>query len=145
MPVEPKTTKPPRRKRVRPDNQQYEVTVPEQFLVEKNPFNGRELPVIPKGYVGRFSQEEMETHFLLAFMLRGGVSAFALWADENPTEFYKMYGKIASDRMMAKGSTPTQAIQINLQGNQSIPTSPLDDVVLRDESVVNANYRKIDE
>ena len=32
--------------------------------------------------------------FIDAFQLLGGTPRFALWADENPTEFYKLYAKL---------------------------------------------------
>lgn len=36
----------------------------------------------------------MEKAFINAFELIGGVSRLVMWADQNPTEFYKLYARL---------------------------------------------------
>ena len=40
------------------------------------------------------SRKKVENAFLNAFELIGGVSRLALWADQNPTEFYRLYARL---------------------------------------------------
>jgi len=41
-----------------------------------------------------FSRKQVVSAFESAFELIGGVPRLALWANENPNEFYKLYGKL---------------------------------------------------
>ena len=41
-----------------------------------------------------FSRKEVVQSFQSAFELIGGVPRLALWANDNPNEFYKLYGKL---------------------------------------------------
>lgn len=41
-----------------------------------------------------FSRKEVVQAFQTAFELIGGVPRLALWGNENPNEFYKLYGKL---------------------------------------------------
>lgn len=40
------------------------------------------------------SRKQVVSAFQSAFDLIGGVPRLAIWADENPSEFYKLYGKL---------------------------------------------------
>jgi hypothetical protein len=48
--------------------------------------------VIPKN--DRFTRTDVVNAFTAAFEMMGGVSRLALWAHENPTDFYKLYAKL---------------------------------------------------
>jgi hypothetical protein len=48
--------------------------------------------------VGR---KNVERAFHTAFELIGGVPRFALWADQQPTEFYKLYSRMLPQEMNA--------------------------------------------
>jgi hypothetical protein len=39
-------------------------------------------------------RRDIVTAFQHAFEMIGGVSRFALWADQNPTEFYRLYARL---------------------------------------------------
>lgn len=41
-----------------------------------------------------FNRAQVTGAFSTAFEMIGGVSRLALWADQNPTEFYKLYAKM---------------------------------------------------
>lgn len=45
--------------------------------------------------------------FQMAFDAIGGASALATWASENPTEFYKLYGRLIPVDVNAKGDLNT--------------------------------------
>jgi hypothetical protein len=111
----------------------YEVTLPEGVSTEVNKFTGRSVPIIPQGFKPKkdITPEEVVGRFHLAFELIGGVERFALWADANPTDFYRLYGKLLPTNDMPHAGN--QAIQINLSGGVGIPHSPLDNVELRAE------------
>ena len=47
---------------------------------------------IPKTH--KFSRAEVVNSFASAFELIGGTTRLALWANENPGEFYKLFGKL---------------------------------------------------
>ena len=57
--------------------------------------------------------------FLDAFELIGGVPRLALWADENPTEFYRLYGKLVPKEEQTKTDS-------NMTIRHSLPRSALD-------------------
>ena len=42
----------------------------------------------------KFSRADVVSAFQSAFELIGGTPRLALWANENPTEFYKLFGKL---------------------------------------------------
>ena len=42
----------------------------------------------------KFSRADVVSAFQSAFELIGGTTRLALWANENPTEFYKLFGKL---------------------------------------------------
>lgn len=114
--------------------------LPEVFEKRIVPLTGREVPLIPKSFKTKvgLTREEVEVRFHLAFELIGGVERFALWADANPTEFYRIYGKMLPSADVQQPQQ--QAIQINLAGGMAIPESPLDAVTLKDESAVNQQW-----
>ncbi len=51
-----------------------------------------EKVVIPRNPT--FNRKEVVQSFQSAFELIGGVPRLALWANENPNEFYKLFGKL---------------------------------------------------
>ncbi len=57
--------------------------------------------------------------FLDAFQLIGGVPRLAIWADENPTEFYRLYGKLVPKEEQTKTDT-------NMTIRHVLPRSALD-------------------
>ena len=66
---------------------------------------GEVLPHLPTGRVSMESlrRSDVVTAFSTAFQMIGGVSRLAMWGDENPSEFYKLYSRLlpssASDEM----------------------------------------------
>lgn len=48
----------------------------------------------PQAVPRAVSRKRVERAFLNAFELIGGVPRLALWADQNPTEFYKLYARL---------------------------------------------------
>lgn len=56
-----------------------------------------------------FGRAEIVNAFNTAFHMIGGVSRLALWADKNPGEFFKLYGKLL----------PSSS-QVDLTGEQTI-------------------------
>jgi len=56
-----------------------------------------------------FGRAEIVNAFNTAFQMIGGVSRLAIWADRNPGEFYKLYGKLL----------PSSS-QVDLTGEQTI-------------------------
>lgn len=119
--------------------------IPDLYPTEINPFTGKEQPMIPKNYrtarIKNLTTAEIEKNIFLAFEIIGGLSRFAKWADEHEDEFFKVYMKTVPPVAPLKHGTPEQAaIMINLMNGNQLPASPLDDIQIRDESVVNARY-----
>jgi hypothetical protein len=54
------------------------------------------LPFLPSGRLSSesLSRQEVVKAFNLAFQMIGGVPRLALWGDQNPTEFYKLYSRL---------------------------------------------------
>jgi hypothetical protein len=42
----------------------------------------------------KVTRQEVVNAFTNAFTMIGGVDRLALWADQNPSEFYRLYGKL---------------------------------------------------
>jgi hypothetical protein len=42
----------------------------------------------------KVTRQEVVNAFTNAFQMIGGVDRLALWADQNPSEFYRLYGKL---------------------------------------------------
>jgi hypothetical protein len=57
---------------------------------------GEVLPYLPQGPLrnSALRRSEVVTAFNLAFQMIGGVPRMALWADQNPGEFYKLYARL---------------------------------------------------
>lgn len=50
---------------------------------------------LPRTLAGRrVNREEIANAFLVSFELIGGVPRLALWADEHPSEFFKIFGRL---------------------------------------------------
>ena len=50
----------------------------------------------------KFSRSEVVTAFNSAFEMIGGIPRLALWANENPTEFYRLFGKLLPSASIAE-------------------------------------------
>lgn len=69
---------------------------------------------IPRS-IGR---KNVENAFHTAFELIGGVPRMALWADQNQTEFYKLFSRLLPQQIDAKANVVMQI---------TVPPSKLDD------------------
>jgi hypothetical protein len=69
---------------------------------------------IPRG----LSRKNVERAFHTAFEMVGGIPRLVLWADTNPTDFYKLYSRLLP-----------QEVNANLQGAVQLvlPKTPLDE------------------
>jgi len=61
-----------------------------EILERTSRLNGK--LVVPKN--PRFTRSDVVNSFVTAFETIGGVTRLALWANENPTEFYKMFSRL---------------------------------------------------
>ena len=73
----------------------------------------------------QFAQPTKAKHKLLAaadeaFDVIGGVPRFAMWADQNPSDFYKMYAKTLPQNIDVTGEITIRP---------ALPPSPLDDPI----------------
>lgn len=59
-----------------------------------------------------------------AFELIGGVPRLAMWADANPTEFYRLYGKT-----LPQTNLIDLAAKMQMQILPALPRGPLDEVI----------------
>ncbi len=87
------------------------------------------LPNIPKEHI--FKMRERRTVELVhhaTFELIGGVPRMTKWADENPTEFFKLYSRLLPQEKQAQANT-----QIII--NSNVGKSPLDNVQINGEVV----------
>lgn len=93
----------------------------------------RTLPALPTNYQFTLRDRQfIENAFNACFDLIGGVPRLAVWADQNPAEFYKLYAKLMPEAQ--KGQQ--QATQINITNN--IARSPLDDATFADAHTVDS-------
>lgn len=93
----------------------------------------RVLPALPSDYQFTLRDRQfIENAFNACFDLIGGVPRLAVWADQNPAEFYKLYAKLMPEAQ--KGQQ--QATQINITNN--IARSPLDDATFADAHIVDS-------
>ena len=60
----------------------------------------RSRVTIPKN--DKFSRHDVVTSFASAFEMIGGTMRLALWANENPTEFYRLFGKLLPSATQAE-------------------------------------------
>lgn len=56
--------------------------------------------VVPK--TQKFSRAEVVGSFMTAFEVIGGTTRLALWANENTTEFYRLFGKLIPSSSIAE-------------------------------------------
>lgn len=94
----------------------------------------RSLPAIPRQY--QFSLRDrkfVENAFNACFDLIGGVPRLALWADQNPGEFFKLYAK-----MMPEVEKANQALNAQINITNHIPRSALDDVTLSAAHIIDS-------
>jgi hypothetical protein len=78
------------------------------------------LAVRPRPYpIPRsISRKNVENAFHTAFELVGGTPRLAIWANDNPTDFYKLYSRMLPQQMDSKVQGAIQLV---------VPRSPLDD------------------
>lgn len=69
----------------------------------------------------KVTRAEIVSAFHRAFEMIGGVPRFALWADANPTEFYKLYS-----RMLPATTTKDMDGEVEIVVKHVLPPSPLD-------------------
>lgn len=81
--------------------------------------SGKSLVRLPKS---QFSRQKVLDALNEAFELIGGVPRLAIWGHENPTEFYKLWGKTipAATQMQVSGQLGTYMLR------PALPPSPLD-------------------
>ena len=83
---------------------------------------GNALPAIPNSFHYRLGDvDRVKNAFDFTFALIGGQPAFALWAAQNPSEFYKLYSKLLPTPQNA-GITANGPVTIIT----NVPDSPLD-------------------
>ena len=75
---------------------------------------------IPRG--ANFNRARVVQAFDNAFQLIGGTPRLALWADENPKEFYKLYAKLLPSQ-----STSSLGESTDIVVKHILPKSPLDE------------------
>ena len=75
---------------------------------------------IPRG--ANFNRAQVVQAFDNAFQLIGGTPRIALWADENPKEFYKLYAKLLPSQ-----STSSLGESTDIVVKHILPKSPLDE------------------
>ena len=64
----------------------------------------------------QFSRKEVVQAFQSAFELIGGVPRLALWGNDNPNEFYKLYGKLLpSSNSSALGESAKLIIEMAIK------------------------------
>lgn len=71
------------------DEVQAKITNVFSIIAAKNPEQGLRIPK-SEGVTRR----DVSQAFQHAFEMIGGVSRFALWADQNPSDFYKLYARM---------------------------------------------------
>lgn len=67
----------------------------------------------PKGTVSKFTN--LKNEFIKVYKDRGGSGALWVWADENPTDFYKMIAKMLPAEVDIKSS---EGLMINISPRQ---------------------------
>lgn len=90
---------------------------------------GKDLPLIPHDYAFKLKdRKSVEISMQAAYELIGGVPAFALWANENQTEFYKLYARLLPEQSKAQANT-----QIII--NSNIDRNELDNITINGRSL----------
>ena len=75
---------------------------------------GEVIPHLPTGRLTKhhLRRSDVVQAFHTAFQQIGGVARLALWADSNPGEFYKIYGRLLPSQASAElGDDPVITIQ----------------------------------
>ena len=63
-----------------------------------------------------FKRQQVVNAFTDAFTLIGGVPRLALWADENPTEFYRIYSKLMPKESHSQQDTEMKILHVLPKG-----------------------------
>lgn len=73
----------------------------------------------------RVSRKHLESAFLTSFELIGGVPRLALWADQNPTQFYQLISKLFPQHVEAKiGADQSLAAILTNMGRAHVAPPP---------------------
>ena len=95
------------------DDQKFDLILQQEAAKDK-PFRGARQS-------SGFSRQEVVDALQHAFRMIGGVQRLALWADQNTTEFYRLYTKLL----------PSSAINLEINNEliiqHAIPPSKLDE------------------
>lgn len=84
----------------------------------------KSLPALPKEHLFKMRERrDVELAFHATFELLGGVPAMMMWAAENPSEFYRLMGRLLPEQQKATANT-----QIVI--HTGVERSPLADVEL---------------
>jgi hypothetical protein len=82
--------------------------------------SAEELPKVERVLKREFNRREVVEAFRDAFELIGGVTRLAVWANNNPTEFYRLYAKLLPKETEHTGNA-------ELVIKHVLPPSKLDD------------------
>jgi len=105
---------------------------------------GEVLPHFPTGRLTKrhLRRVDVVNAFHTAFEMIGGIPRLALWADANPTEFYKLYGRLLPSQSSAElGDDPVLTIQHALPPPQYNPAKQPEIVDVELEEVKHGNGR----
>jgi len=82
--------------------EEFKELTPEEAMeaLEKMSTLRRARIAIPR--TPKFSRSEVVNSFHTAFEMIGGIPRLALWANENPGEFYKLFGKLLPSASIAE-------------------------------------------
>ena len=98
----------------------------------------------PKG----FTKQDIVTQFNEVFQLIGGVPRLALWADQNPTQFFQLYSKLIPATLKAELSLPPDLEHVTQEQLREMPTETLKGLLLmraaQGEEVVNVTSDTIE-
>lgn len=80
----------------------------------------------PKG----FTKQDIVTQFNEVFQLIGGVPRLALWADQNPTQFFQLYSKLIPATLKAELVLPPDLDHITPEQLREMPTDTLKQLLM---------------
>ena len=104
-----------------PEQQSYQEIVTSDWELTLSQLAQPETTVrIPR--TKEFKRQQVISAFANAFELIGGVPRLALWAHSNPTEFFKLYGKLLPTNDSAALGEQSQLVVRHV-----LPRSPLDE------------------
>ena len=90
---------------------------------------------IPKTH--KFSRSDVVNSFASAFEMIGGTTRLALWANENPTEFYRLFGKLLPS------ATVTELVHRPNDGSiKSYTTEELE--AMLNDTVVEVDFTRVE-